>query len=254
MSLAWLTAHPIAHRGLHDGDARIENSLGAARAAIEAGYAIECDVQLSRDGQAIVFHDATLERLTSHHGALADYDAAQLTQILLKSGEAIPTIQQLLSLIDGRVPLICEIKSAFDGDLRLARRVAQAAALYQGPLALESFDPAVMAFLRAKQSALRINHVALGIVAQAHYDRPEDEWAHLPLEERQHLAELSHLNETNPDFLSWNLRDLPHSTPHLWRNGLRRPLTIWTVRSPQDQAKALTFADQIVFEGFRPLA
>ena len=251
MSPDWLTARPIAHRGLHDGGQRLENSLSAARAAIEAGYAIECDVQLTADGKAIVFHDFELDRLTNGTGPVLEKSLKELNQFLLKSSEPIPSFEEFLSEVTGRTPIFCEIKSRFDGDLRLAQEVARLAATYQGPLALESFDPAVMAYLRRNAQALGITHVPLGMVAQAQYDQPDDEWSHLPQGERDRLAIFAHAAETQPQFLSWSLRDWPHPTPatYLAQGG---PVTFWTVRSPAEAYAAKAAGGQIVFEGFRP--
>ena len=251
MSADWLTARPIAHRGLHDGGQRLENSLSAARAAIEAGYAIECDVQLTADGQAIVFHDFTLERLTNGSGNVLEKSLKDLNQFLLKNAEPIPNFEQFLLEIDGRTPIFCEIKSNFDGDLRLAQAVARCASNYQGALALESFDPAIMAYLRREASALGISHVPLGMVAQAQYDRPDDEWSHLSATEKERLASFAHAAETQPQFLSWSLRDWPHATPatFLASGG---PVTFWTVRSPAEAALVKAAGGQIVFEGFTP--
>ncbi len=164
---AWLTARPIAHRGLHDAAKGLaENSIGAAEAAIAGGFAIECDVQLSRDGEAMVFHDDNLRRLTRARGALAERNVAELQTLALRDGgERIPTLPQFLARIGSRTPLICELKSAFDGDMRLAERVAEIAGPYAGPLALKSFDPAVIAHLRARHDGL----APLGIVAEADY-------------------------------------------------------------------------------------
>src|ERR1700683_4709064 len=114
----WLTARPIAHRGLHDcGAGIVENTLGAAEAAVARNFAIECDVQLSRDGEAMVFHDETLDRLTHASGPLATKSTRELRDVRFRSGlESIPTFQELLERVACRVPVICEIKSAFDGD------------------------------------------------------------------------------------------------------------------------------------------
>lgn len=251
MSPDWLTARPIAHRGLHDGGQRLENSLSAARAAIEAGYAIECDVQLISDGKAVVFHDFTLERLTNGSGAVLEKSLKELNQFLLKNAEAIPSFEQFLLEVGGRTPIFCEIKSHFDGDLRLAQAVARCAASYRGPLALESFDPAIMAYLRREAEGLGIAHVPLGMVAQAQYDRRDDEWSHLSAAEKERLARFAHAAETQPQFLSWSLRDWPHPTPatFLASGG---PVTFWTVRSPAEAALAKAAGGQIVFEGFSP--
>ena len=146
----WLTARPIAHRGLHDASrGRIENTLGAADAAIAGGFAIECDVRLSSDGEAVVFHDATLDRLMQASGAIGARTVGELRGLRFKAAsEQIPSLPELLAHLAGRVPLICEIKSHFDGDMRLTDRVAGLAAGYAGPLALKSFDPEVIARLR----------------------------------------------------------------------------------------------------------
>ena len=249
---AWLTARPIAHRGLHDGGrgAIIENSLSAAKAAMARGYAIECDVQLSGDGEAVVFHDFTLERLTERSGRVDALTAQALCGVSLLGGaDGIATLPDFLTLIGGATPLVCEIKSRFDGDMRLAERVAACAAAYHGPMCIESFDPLVMAHLRANQSQLQIEHIPLGMVAMANYDQENCEWSHLDAAEKRALAQFLHFERTSPDFLSYNLRDLPHAIPHLCHAGLGMPVTIWTVRTEQQRTMALRYADQIVFEG-----
>ena len=253
---AWLTARPIAHRGLHDcgRGAVLENSPSAAKAAMAGAYAIECDVQLSGDGEAIVFHDFTLERLSAHTGRLDSLTAKELRSIRLRGGDMIATLPEFLNLIGGATPLVCEIKSRFDGDMRLAERVAACAAAYQGPMCIESFDPQVMAHLRAHRASFGIEHVPLGMVAQADYEDEDSEWSNLDAAHKRALAQFLHFEQTRPDFLSYGLRDLPHAVPHLCRVGLGMPVTVWTVRSQAEREVALRHADQIVFEGevFRP--
>ena len=242
MSFAWLTARPIAHRGWH-GAGRPENSLAAARAAMERGFAIECDIRLSADGEAFVFHDATLDRLTRAQGRFGDFAAARLRETTLaETSERIPTLAALLAAIAGRVPLICEIKSGFDGDLGLARRAAEIAAGYEGPLAFKSFDPDVIAHLRAERCPR-----PLGIVAEADYDDPY--FAALSPAQKRDCAAFLHIERTRPDFLSWLVDDLPHATPTLFRALAGKPVMAWTVRRPEQWARAREFADQAVFEG-----
>lgn len=243
----WLVRRPIAHRGLHDRAAgRIENSAAAALAAVEHGFAIECDVQLTADGEAVVFHDATLDRLTAGSGPVAGRTAAELAATRLSgTRDAIPSLAAVLALVAGRVPVICEVKSGFDGDMRLADRAAAVAADYPGPLALKSFDPAVVAHLRARALPF-----PLGIVAEAAYDDPE--WAALSVTRRRDLAEMLHFAETRPDFLSYRVGDLPHAVPHLCRVAIGLPVMTWTVRTPEQRQRAASWADQMVFEGFVP--
>ncbi len=243
----WLVRRPIAHRGLHHRpEGRIENSLGAASAAIAGDFAIECDVQLTADRDAVVFHDFTLDRLTGASGPIGERRSADLETIALRgSQDCIPTLQHFLSHIGGRVPLVCEIKSRFDGDTRLADRVVEVAAGYEGPLALKSFDPAVIRHLRGCGLSR-----PLGIVAEADYDDPE--WQDLPFALKRDMAEMLHFYETRPDFLSYRVADLPHAVPFLCRTALGLPVMTWTVRTPDQRQGAATWADQMVFEGFLP--
>jgi len=248
-STDWLSARPVAHRGFHDRAAgRIENSISAARAAVARGYAIECDVQISADGDAMVFHDFDLDRLTGAHGRVDAHDAVALSRIALKdSDDVIPTLTDWLAAIAGETPVICEIKSAFDGDLRLAARTAQIAAAYPGKIALKSFDPNVIAFLRRDGADLGVAHLPLGIVAEAGFH--SDAWSMLNDAQRLGMATLTHWPKTRPDFLSWRVADLPHATASLCR-AMRIPVLAWTVRSESDVANAREFADQMIFEGF----
>jgi len=249
--LSWLTSRPIAHRGLHGAAGVVENSLSAARAAIAKGYAIECDAQLTRDGEVVVFHDDTLERLTGARGRVDARSATELTRLVLRGAtDTIPLFADLLGAVAGKTPLVVEIKSNFDGDISLARRVAEIVARYEGPLAIESFDPDPIAFLREQGPALGVVHIPLGMVAQARYDA--DEWPDLSDARRDELTQFLHFSRTRPDFLSWNVEHLPHAIPLLLREGLRIPVTTWTVRSQEQARAARKWADQIVFEGFAP--
>ena len=247
----WIVARPIAHRGLH-GLSRdmVENSHSAAAAALAHDYHIECDVQVSADGEAFVFHDFSLERLTTRNGTLARMPAAELAAIKLRdTSEPIPLLSDFLSRIAGRVGVICEIKSAFDGDFRLTQRVAAIVAAYAGPVALKSFDPNVIAYLRRHAAEFGIAHVPLGIVAEAQFDEPG--WSILSAEQRLGMSALTHWDKTRPDFLSWHVGDLPHATASLCR-AFNIPVMAWTLRERADLARARAYADQIVFEGFLP--
>lgn len=251
-NLELLTARPIAHRGLHDRKKGvIENSSSAACAAIAGGYGIECDVQLSNDGELVVFHDDALERLTEVTGLVSALSARELAAIRLRdSADTIPTFSDFLALIDGRTPLVVELKSAFDGDMRAARRAAELLAGYTGPVVIESFDPDLIACLRKEGDALGVAHIPLGIVGEAAYDAQD--WAALSSAQRADMTHFLHYPRTRPDFLSWNVADFPSAIPLLLREGLRLPVTVWTVRSREQAAHARNWADQIVFEGFAP--
>jgi glycerophosphoryl diester phosphodiesterase len=243
----WLTARPIAHRGLHDRSRGIvENTLSAADAAVAGGFAIECDVQDTADGEAIVFHDHTLERLTGGHGPVRERNAAELTALAVAAtDDRIPTLEVFLARVAGRVPVIVEIKSRFDGDLTLTRRTVTVAAAYDGAVAMKSFDPAVVGALRGIAP-----NVPRGIIAQAGYDGRE--WQGLSDEARHAMANLLHLSHTQPDFVSWRVGDLPLAAPFLCRHLGKLPVMTWTVRSDGDRRRAAAHADQMVFEGFVP--
>lgn len=247
----WLTARPIAHRGLHDRrKGVIENSAAAAVAAIAGGFAIECDVQLSADGEAMVFHDFSLDRLTPETGPLLARTAAELSGIqLTDTRDTICTLADFLALIDRRTPLVCEIKSAFDGDMRLAARTAEVVRSQAGPVALKSFDPAVLSFLRREAAALDIVHIPVGLVAEAAYR--DGDWSKLNPTQVADMTSLTHWSSTRPDFLSWRVDDLPHAATSVCR-ALNVPVMCWTVRRPDQLRRGRAFADQIVFEGFSP--
>jgi glycerophosphoryl diester phosphodiesterase len=246
---AWLTARPIAHRGLHDrARGVIENSTAAAEAAVSHGFAIECDVQLTADGEAVVFHDFTLDRLTIGKGRVDALTAQALAGIAMKDTAAlIPTLSSFLARIAGRVPVVVEIKSRFDGDLRLTKRTAAVVADFAGPVSLKSFDPAIVTALRT----LSPKHPR-GIVAMNDYNYAD--YAHLDAATRHAMANLLHFDESRPDFISWRVRDLPSAAPFLTRKALGLPLMSWTVRTNEDRARAQAHADQMVFEGFVPEA
>ncbi len=244
----WLTESPVAHRGLHMASAgTIENTVSAARAAAEAGFAIECDVQLTRDGEAVVFHDFTLDRLTDGTGRLDGRTAAELAAIPFRvTGDRIPTLGTFLDTIGGRVPLFIEIKSRFDGDHALARRVAAILSGRSDPVAIMSFDETIVEALDTL--APDRPH---GIVAMDDYSGRE--WDTIPPERKRSLAGLLHVGRTKPDFLAWHVKALPHAVPNLARYfGL--PVLTWTVRTAADREKAAAYADQTIFEGFDPRA
>jgi glycerophosphoryl diester phosphodiesterase len=244
-NLKWLTARPLAHRGLHDASAGvIENTASAFAAAIAGGYGIECDLQISADGEAMVHHDDALGRLTEGSGRLAEMSAAAIRQVRFKaSADLILTLGELCELVDGRTAVVLELKSRFDGDRRLAQRAVEVLTSYKGPVAAMSFDPALVAAVRAISPRL-----PRGIVAQRHYD----DWPGLPPALRRRMTYLLHLLRTRPHFIAYAIKDLPALAPLAARMILRLPLLTWTVRSEDERRRATAYADQMIFEGWRP--
>jgi glycerophosphoryl diester phosphodiesterase len=239
----WLTARPIAHRGLHDDAAGvIENTASAFRAAIEGRYAIECDVQVSADGEAMVYHDETLGRLTQGQERLDAMPAAALKRVAFHAtADRMMTLGELCDLVAGRVTLVVEMKSRFDRDPRLPQRVSAVLTGYTGPVAAMSFDPAQVAALREAAPQL-----VRGLVAM-NRDRGA--------ERRGSLTLTGFIMETlsaRLNFLAYRVQDLASPIPLAARRVFKLPLLTWTVRTPEERAHAAHYADQMIFEGFRP--
>lgn len=245
--LDWLTARPVAHRGLHTASAGIiENTASAVRAAIDGGYGIEVDLQISADGEAMVHHDDALGRLTEGSARLADLSAAAIQATPFKAtSDRVMTLGQLCDLVAGRVPLVLELKGRFDGSRRLVERAASVLSGYAGPVAVMSFDPAAIEATRSVAPGL-----PRGIVAEHRYNHHE--WDQLQPTEKRSMAHLLHMPRTRPHFLAYAVRDLPAIAPLLGRWIFGLPLLTWTVRTEADRRTARRWADQMIFEGFRP--
>ncbi len=242
----WLTARPIAHRGLHDASRGIiENTASAVGAAVAGNYGIEVDLQISRDGEAMVHHDDALGRLTEGSGPLAALSAAELKRIPFRAtADRMMTLGDLCDLVAGRVTLVLEVKSRFDREERLLARITQVLAAYEGPVAAMSFDPYVLGGLRRMAPRLR-----RGIVAQRQFEHPG--WPGLAPWRRRGMAHLLHAPITRPDFVAYRVDDLP--APATWLASLFEMLVLtWTVRTPAQIERAARWADQMIFEGFRP--
>jgi glycerophosphoryl diester phosphodiesterase len=244
----WLTARPIAHRGYHDvARGRIENTLAAAEAAIARGFPIECDLQQTSDDRVVVFHDDTLDRLTTSSGPVERKPLAELRAATFRDGDAkIPTLEELLDLVDGRVPLAIELKSRFRGDRRLEAAAAAILADYSGPAVVMSFDPASMSAMRHLAPALPRGMLADRFRAQ--------DWPMLSAAQRWTYATFAMAPAVQPSFVSYDVRALPASSPLALRHFFGLPLLTWTVRTARDRATAKAWADQIIFEGFDPEA
>lgn len=245
---SWLIARPIAHRGLHDrARGVIENTPSAVAAAVAANFSIEVDLQISADGEAMVYHDDALGRLTDGAGALRSLDAATLRRVPFKdTSDRMMTLGELGDLVGGRVAMVLELKSHFDDSSGLVERAATVLRAYRGPAALMSFDPAMV--LAARRFAPEL---ARGIVAQDRYD--DAEWASVSRGGRRRIRHLRHAFASRPHFVAYCVDDLPSLAPWVARNLFGRPLITWTVRTPAQRARAARWADQIIFEGFTPV-
>lgn len=230
--VGFLHGRRFAHRGLH-GDGIIENSRAAFAAAIAAGDGIECDVQLSADGTAFVFHDDSLDRLTDRTGPVSALSRTEIARIELRdAGETIPTLEEILALIAGHVPLLVEIKAPGRHIARHCLAVRRAIEGYRGDVAVMSFNPQVCHWFAAYAP-----RVARGLVISE-----EDKSGPRGAVER-HLS----LWRAKPDFLAYDVRDLPSRFATAQRaRGL--PVLTWTVRSAEEQATASLHADAPIYE------
>ncbi len=234
--LGWLVERPIAHRGLHDGNQAVaENSIPAARAAIASGWAIECDVQLSADGTPYIFHDDTLDRLTGREGAFRAIPDAAIQELgLAATGSGIPTVAAFLDIVDGRVPVVMELKGSDPTrDEGYFDRLGPIVETYAGQLALMSFDSWLIdQMLEARP------HRPIGLTAEG--TRAEV------------LATHRQVYEGGCDFCSYNVHHLPNAFVDWVRGEHSAPVISWTVRTAEDADRSRDYCDQMTFEGFTP--
>lgn len=244
---AFLNA-PLAHRALH-GPGRPENALSAVVAAVDAGYGIEVDIQMSVDGRAMVFHDDTLDRMTDRKGPISEHSAEALggTALLGGSGEGIPTLAEILAAVAGRVPLLIEIKDQHGGlgpvDGRLEQAVTDDLAVYAGPVGLMSFNPHSVA-----ACAVAAPHIARGLTTCGFAKR---DWPTVPDTSVTDLINIASFDDVGAAFISHFFGEL--DTPPVARiKAAGHPVLCWTIRSPEHEASARRIADNVTFEGYLP--
>ncbi len=233
-SAEWIKDVPVAHRGYHDMNETVwENTLSAFSRAIEAGFAIECDLQLASDSVPVVFHDHNLERLCSIKGDVRERTSAELGMLAVGgTSDRIPTLKQMLKLVAGRTPLIIEIKGRPGEDDGFVEAILEDLDGYHGKLALMSFDHHILKELKAAGAPFSVGLTAEGV-------KPEDFFAH---DEAMQLG---------LDFISYHHAHLPNSFVTAQRqSGV--PVITWTVRDEKARAHTYSHADQMTFEGFDP--
>ncbi len=232
----WLLSRPIAHRGLHN-DEIPENSLAAFGRAIEAGYPIETDVRLIDDGTVVVFHDDRLSRMTGRDGYCSNLTKADLAELRLgKSDETIPTFEDFLRFVNGRTPVLIEIKNENKVGA-LENKVLQMLRAYGGEYAVQSFNPYSMGYFRQNEPGIVRGQLSCV------FDKKD-----LGFVRRTLLSRLKLNSVSCPDFISYGHWCLPNK--YVSRTGL--PVLAWTVRSQSDADKVALTSDNIIFEGFVP--
>ena len=238
---------PIAHRALHDVTAgRPENSRAAIHAAISAGYGIEIDLQLSKDAEAMVFHDYDLRRLIGETGPIQQRSSVELGNMTLKHGdEGVPTFAEVLKIVAGRVPVLVEMKDQ-DGAMgprtgALEKATAEALVGYDGDVAVMSFNPHSVAAFAAHDSGR-----ALGLTTEAFL---QEDNPLIPAATRRYLRNIPDFERVGASFISHDASDLHNpAVARLKAQGV--PVLCWTVKSKEDEIEARKIADNITFEGY----
>lgn len=239
----WLFAKPIAHRGLHD-DIREENSLPAFRAAVEKGYGIELDVYLMRDGQIAVFHDQNIKRVCGVKRSTVSLTAAELQKYpMLNGGEIIPTLPQVLDLVDGKVPLLIELKTVHVAVHGLENALLKCLENYKGKdtVAIQSFNPVAIKYLSRKTDFYPLGQLA------TMYNK-----GRRPFLVQKYFGNLRCLHLSRPDFIAYDIRHVPNKHLTFWKQKL--PVLTWTVNNDEKMRAAQTVADNIIFERISPSA
>ena len=235
---------PVAHRGLHDSSKGIiENTASAILAAIGKGYAVEIDVQAAQGGHPVVFHDETLDRLMEADGLVSDRSVAELKRLAYRgTSDRILALEEFLELAAARVPLYIEIKTNFGEPGIFEEHIAERINAYHGPVTTMSFD---------HRSAAAMRDLSPGVPRGMISYRWDDGWMpDLQAAERQRLRELSYHEQVHPSFIAYDIDDLPDPVPLNLKRALGIPLLAWTVRTPEQRARAKNYADAIIFEGF----
>jgi glycerophosphoryl diester phosphodiesterase len=237
----------FAHRGLHDNNTEApENSMPAFRKAVEKGYGIELDVQLTADSVQVIFHDLDLERACGVRGLVRDYTFDELQKLrLFGSQERIPALKDFLGMVRGRVPLIVEYKSE-DCDLTLCRVIAPMLRKYKGTYCIESFNPLVLLWYRKNRPDVMRGQLSDGFIHQKEFRTPSK------LAPGLFLQFLATNFVTRPDFVAYNFHYQGNLSRRLWRRLFRGKSAAWTVRSEEELKKARPHFDAYIFDSFIP--
>lgn len=231
----WIYNKPIAHRGLWNDEIK-ENSISAYQNAVNNGYAIEIDLYSSTDGELFCFHDQTLDRMTGEKGNIFDKTAEELNTLrLLDSQEKIPTFDELLQIVNGKVPILIELKNQPNNDY--IDNVVKKLLEYKGEFAIQSFDPTYIK--RVKDLAPQFIR---GILGTKTYSKP------LPFIKRLVVKNMLLNFLIKPDFISYSFEDLPLKK----RKTKNKCLITWTVTTEEDYLKVKGMVDNVIFEKFVP--
>jgi glycerophosphoryl diester phosphodiesterase len=235
----WLRERPIAHRGLHsDAKGSPENSLLAFSEACRRGFPIELDVRLTRDGRIAVAHDSNVKQPTGVKKRISDMTVKQLREVRIGgTKERVPLLEDVLALVNGQVPILIEIKNRGISK-NLEVRVIDMIESYSGQIALESFNPLSISYLRHREVAYPLGQV-VGSLKLPKFMR------------RVILKSLATKVLAKPDFLALKLDELSRAAVERWK---QQGITViaWPVKSEADEEYALKLADNFIFSGYEP--
>ncbi len=217
-----------AHRGLH-GDGVAENSMTAFRRAVDAGYGIELDVRLTKDGELVVFHDATLNRVTGIDAKVIDKTLAELRELRLSgTDDTVPSFSEVLALVDGKIPLLIELKEEA-GEYGVTEKTLEILASYKGDFMIESFNPLALSLVKKKAP-----HIVRGFLSE-NFGKTE-EYRGFKYFLLEHLL----LNVIcRPDFIAYCHRDFKMPVFRFVKWLFRTPCFAWTTESEAEDSAAL---------------
>ena len=239
--ISWIKETPIAHRGLHTKDIP-ENSLSAFENALKNNYAIELDVQFTKDKEVVVFHDENLKRMTNDTRNIEDVNYDELKNLRLgNTNEIIPTLEEVLELVDSKVAILIEIKDCKDY-IELSEKTYEILKGYEGNYAIQSFNPFILEWYKNNAS-----EVVRGQLSGTFTEGSES----LNSFEKFALKNMLLNFKSKPNYIGYDLEGIPKSKlESLRKKGV--PIIVWTVKNKEDMEKAYKYSDNITFENFLP--
>ena len=232
----WFIKYKLAHRGLHN-DIYPENSLGAYENAIKHGFAIELDVRVLKDGNLAIFHDDNLNRMCGVNKKIEDITLDEMKEYHLNNTDfTIPTLQEVLSLVKGKVPIMIELKPV-SKKMKITKRVYDVIKDYKGDIAVKSFNPLYMLWYKKNAP-----DIIRGMLSSYFHH------THLPLVYRSLIKRLTFYNRIKPDFISYDFNNLPNK----YIKNKDVPILAWTITSKEEEIEAMKYAHNVIFQDYIP--
>lgn len=233
-----------AHRGLHDNQGKApENSLKAFRLAVEAGYGIELDIQLTKDRVPVVFHDYTLQRICKVEGKVKDFTLQELKRLTLcNSDQTIPTLQEALEVVKGKVPLIIEFKIE-RMDLSLCTEAMKVLEKYDGEYCVESFHPLALRWFKKNHKEIVRGQLSTDFIRDKEKGNPILYYM---------LSRMLFNFLSKPDFIAYSYRHPRMTSLVIVRDIYQLPCAAWTIKSQDDLNASKQYFKYMIFDSFIP--